>query len=409
MKTHSTAAYITMMVGTVLGITATFSTTVAQPLPSRDIRIQQPRIDPRGRSISGPIRLAAHTVIGNNVSNAFWSPAFNEIALSGQTNAVYSTVTGNSVVLPANPQAFNSDGGRLVLRTSTDSTVVWDLRSRSAVVRFFRSGALVSFDRNDGKVVAGPGGNALFGGGGITRVWSMATGQQIFSLGFNSNQSFNDPNQQVTINATANPEFSPNGARLLLTHAMGTATANSVNAPARAEIFDATSWNRLATISMAGEDRVNIARWSRDNSKVLVAGSNVQVHNATNGSLIASININRTINSAEWNATGSRIVTATDDARFQVWDAATGSLVRTVEQLTGVSTSFLYSASFSPNGNRIMTTVNRTVKIFDATSGALLQTFDHGSPVRVARWRPSSDGILTIETVGGRAHTWKVD
>jgi WD40 repeat protein len=241
--------------------------------------------------------------------------------------------------------------------------------------------------------------------GTITRVWDAASGAQLFKLGFRSSQNANDPNQQINTDAVGSPEWSNDGTKLLVVRMAGT---NS-NVSGMAQIHDAANGNRLVQIfpTNAPDPLANIAHWSPDNTKILLAGTNLEIHNATSGALIRKIDLNNDINSAEWSPNGAQIVTATQAAKFQVWDAATGALIRTLEQ-PAVSTSQDYKAAFSPNGGKIMTVIGSKVKIWDAASGTLLQTFDHGSPVRIARWRPSSDGVLTIEITGGKARAWRV-
>lgn len=399
---------IAIIAATLIGLTASAVETKGQRIPGQDIRIQQPKVDPRLRNIRIPLALAQHTVIASGIADAFWSPSFNEIALSGAGGgSVYGIVTGNTVSLPGTPLGFDNDGSRMLLRTGTDSTLVWGLSTRSVIRSVFRSGSIGSFSNDGGRIVVGPGGS-FPAGNGITRVWSVATGQELFKLGSNFSGSFNDPNQVLGVNVTRNPEFSPDGARLLVLHSQGNATANSVDAPTRAEIYNTSTWARLVGISMSPDDDIRFGRFSRDNTRILVAGSRVQIHDASNGAMISRMLVGSPINSVEFNSNGSQILTATHDAKYQVWNASTGALIRTIEQVSGVSTSSLYTASFSPNGSRIMTVVGNRVRIWSAADGTLLQTFDHNSMVRVARWRPSGDGILTIEIQGGRVHTWRV-
>ncbi len=408
MNTRTRTSRIALALATLMGLTGTVAQSTAQRIPARDIRIQQPTIDPRLKNIRIPVALATHTVIATGVADAFWSPAFNEVALATASGgSVYGVVSGTAVSIPGIPLAFDNDGDRMLLRTTTDSTVILNLPTRAAVRSIFRSGTFGSFSNDGGKVVAGPSGS-FADRNGITRVWSVTTGQELFKLGSNFTQSFNDPNQVQGVNVTRFPEFSPDGSRLLLLHSQGNATANSVDAPTRAEVYNTVTWARVANVSMAPNDDIRIAHYSRDNSKILVAGSRVQVHNPSNGAMISTMNVGSPINSADFDGSGSQVVTATYDAKFQVWNTSNGSLVRTIEQVNGASTSNLYAAAFSPNGSRIMTVVGNKVKIWNAADGALLQTFDHNSPVRIARWRPSGDGVLTIEITGGRVHTWKV-
>jgi WD40 repeat protein len=390
----------------VIGLAASPEESQAQPVPtSRTTEIRQTAPSLTARVA---IPLADHTILGNGIQDAFWSPDFNAIAVSGQNNSIHNLISGSTpVALPAPPVAWSTEGDRLLLRTNTDSMLIWKASTRSTILSLVKSGPFATWDTPDNKVAAG----STLGGinsGGITRVWSAITGQELFKLGSTNSQNFNDANQQVGVNMATNPEWNNTGTRLLLIRTSGTTGAVTSNTGSSAEIYDAKSWTRLVNLLLTNPDQVKIAHFSPDDSKVVLAGSNVEIRNAATGALIKKIDINNTINSAEWKPDGTQIVTATHDARYQVWNASTGSLVRTLEQAS-VSTSSNHKAEFSPNGQRILTVIGNKVKVWKASDGTLLQTFDHGSAVRLARWRPSNDGILTIESTGSRAHTWKVN
>jgi WD40 repeat protein len=397
-----------LLMTAVISLAASPEESQAQPTPSvtnRTVEIRRPAANLTARIV---IPLADHTILGNGIQDAFWSPDFNAIALSGQNNSIYSLVSGSTpVALPAPPAAWSTEGDRLVLRTNTDSMLVWKVATRTTILSLVRSGAVATWDTPDNKVAAGPS-TGIATSGGITRVWSAITGQELFKLGSTNSQNFNDANQQVGVNMATNPEWNSTGTRLLLIRTTGTAGAVTSNTGSSAEIYDATNWTRLANLVLANSDQVKIAHFSRDDSKVVLAGSNVEIRNAATGALIKRIEINNAINSAEWKPDGTQILTATHDAKYQLWDATTGALVRTLEQ-AAVSTSSNYKAAFSPNGQKILTVIGSKVKVWKASDGTLLQTFDHGSAVRLARWRPSSDGILTIESTGSRGHTWRVN
>ncbi len=75
--------------------------------------------------------------------------------------------------------------------------------------------------------------------------------------------------------------------------------------------------------------------------------------------------------SASFSPDGSRIVTASQDKTAKVWDAKSGAEVLTLKGHTGA----VHSASFSPDGSRIVTgSDDKTAKVWDAKSGAEVLT-----------------------------------
>ena len=87
---------------------------------------------------------------------------------------------------------------------------------------------------------------------------------------------------------------------------------------------------------------------------------------------------------------GKQVVSGSDDQTVRLWDAATGALLQTLEGHTGVVTS----VAFSPNGKQVVSgSYNRTVRLWDAATGAPLQTLEgHTGSVTSVAFSP--DGKL---------------
>ena len=67
--------------------------------------------------------------------------------------------------------------------------------------------------------------------------------------------------------------------------------------------------------------------------------------------------------SASFSPDGTRVVTASQDGTAKVWDAKTGTEALTLKGHTG----WVGSASFSPDGTRIVTAGgDRTARVWDA-------------------------------------------
>ena len=77
------------------------------------------------------------------------------------------------------------------------------------------------------------------------------------------------------------------------------------------------------------------------------------------------------------------------DKTLKLWDAATGALLRTFEgHSDGVN-----SVAFSPDGTRVLSgSCDKTLKLWDAATGALLRTFEgHSGSVNSVAFSPDGD------------------
>jgi WD40 repeat protein/serine/threonine protein kinase len=108
--------------------------------------------------------------------------------------------------------------------------------------------------------------------------------------------------------------------------------------------------------------------------------------------------------SAAFSPDGQQVVT-TDDKTAQVWNARTNQLRFTLPHGDTV-----YDARYSTNGTRLVTASgDGTVRIWDATTGALVRKLGHsGTPTRYYATALSPDGkfIAAIDTTGAVAHVW---
>ncbi|WP_437628050.1 TIR domain-containing protein [Sorangium sp. So ce1151] len=85
---------------------------------------------------------------------------------------------------------------------------------------------------------------------------------------------------------------------------------------------------------------------------------------------------------------GRRIVSASDDSTLKVWDLASGKLLSTLEGASeGIDTleeghsGAVTACAISPDGQRIVSASNdRTLKVWDASTGKCLDTVRGGSP-----------------------------
>ncbi len=100
--------------------------------------------------------------------------------------------------------------------------------------------------------------------------------------------------------------------------------------------------------------------------------------------------------SASFSPDGARIVTGSGDKTAKIWDAKTGAEVRTLKGHTHV----VASASFSPDGSRVVTaSSDQTAKVWDANRGAELLTLKgHTNRVHSASFSPDGSRVVTASS-----------
>jgi tRNA A-37 threonylcarbamoyl transferase component Bud32 len=95
------------------------------------------------------------------------------------------------------------------------------------------------------------------------------------------------------------------------------------------------------------------------------------VHRLCHSDLLTLKGHTTSLTSASFSPDGSRIVTASLDKTAKLWDARNGTEIHTFKG----HTDFVYSASFSPDGSRVVTaSKDKTAKVWDAKTGADLRT-----------------------------------
>jgi WD40 repeat protein len=105
-----------------------------------------------------------------------------------------------------------------------------------------------------------------------------------------------------------------------------------------------------------------------------------------------------------WAPDGQRIASASYDKTVRLWDAASGSLLRSLQ---GHENGVL-SVAWAPDGQRIASaSYDKTVRLWDAESDETLHVLEvAGSPSSVA-WTPD-DGRLAVSLDQGLVEIWEV-
>jgi WD40 repeat protein len=98
------------------------------------------------------------------------------------------------------------------------------------------------------------------------------------------------------------------------------------------------------------------------------------------------------VTSVAFSHDSTRLASASDDRTVKVWDAASGACL---EKLEGHSKK-VNSVAFSHDSTRLASASDdRTVKVWDPASGTCLQTLDIGRPLFTLSFKASGSGLLT--------------
>jgi WD40 repeat protein len=151
---------------------------------------------------------------------------------------------------------------------------------------------------------------------------------------------------------------------------------------------------------------VRSVAFSPDGKRVLAGGGSMQIWEAASGELMRKLEpLSGNFDAVAFSPDGTRIVSGDRDA-VRMWDATTGELLRTIRRHTGG----ILSVAFSPDGRRMVAGgLDKTAKLWDATSGRLLHTFESKTDRILTSVAFSPDGRrLLTATDHGTVTLWNV-
>jgi WD40 repeat protein len=141
---------------------------------------------------------------------------------------------------------------------------------------------------------------------------------------------------------------------------------------------------------------VRCAAFSPDGTRI-VSGSDdrtVRIWDADSGTELRTLKGHtRLVLSVAFSPDGTRIVSGSDDNTVRVWDADSGTELRTLKG----HTRLVWSVAFSPDGTRIVSgSDDHTVRVWDADSGTKLQTLKgHAGSVWSVAFSPDGTRIVS--------------
>ena len=133
------------------------------------------------------------------------------------------------------------------------------------------------------------------------------------------------------------------------------------------------------------------------NGKTIASGSadkTVRLWDANTGTLLKTLTEHTgDVHSVQFSPNGKTIASASSDKTVRLWDASTGTLLKTFTGHIGE----VHSVQFSPNGKTIASgSADKTVRLWDATTGERLYTLTgHPSAVLSVCFNPNGKTIAS--------------
>ncbi len=163
------------------------------------------------------------------------------------------------------------------------------------------------------------------------------------------------------------------------------------------EIRDAN--NRLVQKIAGDVGKVHAVQFSRDGRRVLLASGltgvygSASIHRIADGKRMTELlGHDDTLYDAVWSPDESLVATAGYDHDIRLWDAASGSLLRTFEGHNGA----VYDLDFSPDGRHLVSAcADQTAKVWEVQSGRRMDTLSQPeAEVYAAKFSPDGNRII---------------
>ncbi len=305
-----------------------------------------------------------------------WRLDTAEEITSGERQQAWLNLDVSSGILWATH--FAPQGDR-VLTIGGNDAQLWDIETRTSVMRFTPHGTVASADIS-------PDGRLLVTGSWdhSAKIWDIASGNAIRKL---------DGVHKGYVNSV---EFSPDGALVLTSSDDGTA-----------QLWDVAAGKPVQPMFRGhGGLRVRQARFSSDGSKVLTTSNDktARIWDARTGkSLVTLVGHEWAVLCGDFSRDAQRVITGSEDDDAIIWDARTGQIVWKLEGHTASITS----VAFSPDGQRVLTgSQDSLCKLWDANTGKEILTLsDQSEEITSVSFSPDGLSVLTSGR-NGVARLW---
>ncbi len=300
--------------------------------------------------------------------------------------------------------AFSADGKRFAAGSEDGTIRVWSMPSFSLIAKFATAPADMSnrgknvkelLFSHDGKYIIAGHGTSF----GKVKVWEALSGRLVREL---SKTWGGDPALSI----------SPDGKYL----AYGgdcVVNGNGNLCPTTAYIYDTDTWGLVKTLTGGHDGTLNASCFSPDGRTLATAGvdGNVVLWNAATGSIKRTLNVTSDqVGDAMFSPDGRTLITITwsEDATIKHWDAATGSLLKT---LPGHG-AFGHAVSFYNSNSKVVSTGSFGGRNSDSL---IIWDLNTGSKISSVKLYYTDDNLcispdnIIITTGIGGLEMWKAD